>query len=303
MAALIGTACVIAAATIDGISGQSGAEPTPQCPVEYVVAIPGTWEPAAVAENNPDQGMLGAAVAGLPAGIVADIVAYPATGFPWETEVYGVSKRIARDRAAALIETMALRCPNTRIGLLGYSQGADAAGDLAAEIGAGGTAIDPARVVAVGLLSDPRRAADDPLVGPAVPGEGAAGPRIGGFGQLTPVVHTFCLTGDLYCATPTQDFVTRLAGFAVRISEADPARAQDYQREFGHLWDALLRSGGPQEVLQQQWAHNQQWVQRLSDFHASGVHLRYATEPVADGMTPVEWTRRHLLACAERPMS
>ena len=65
---------------------------------------------------------------------------------------------------------MLRRCPGTRIALLGYSQGADAAGDLASEIGTGRAAIRPGQVAGVVLIADPRRSKRDNLIGPALSG-------------------------------------------------------------------------------------------------------------------------------------
>src|SRR3546814_8978714 len=91
-----------------------------------------------------------------------------------------------------MIGAMAASCGDTRFAIVGYSQGADAAVDLAAEIGTGIGMVPPTRVEGVGLLSDPRRSESDVLIGPAVGGNGASGPRIGGFGWLSGKTVTLC---------------------------------------------------------------------------------------------------------------
>ncbi|MFD8248003.1 cutinase family protein [Nocardia sp. NPDC059691] len=161
--------------------------------------------------------------------VQVDYVPYAATAFPWESEVYGRSERKAIDKARVLVSAMAQLCGATRIALLGYSQGADAAGDLAAEIGTGLGVVPPHRVVLVGLISDPRRSPGDLLIGPPVPGAGAIGPRAGGFGWLTARTWTFCIAGDLYCAMPDGDFAGRIAGFFVQLSNPDPGNMGEYQ--------------------------------------------------------------------------
>lgn len=124
------------------------------CPSLYVVAIPGTWE---TSKAEPGRGMLALAADDLPGNAQTDYVAYTATAFPWEGEVYGRSKNEAVAGARGLIGDVARRCGNTRFALLGYSQGADAAGDLAVEIGTGLGVVPADRVGLVGLIADPRR--------------------------------------------------------------------------------------------------------------------------------------------------
>lgn len=163
------------AAVMSGlVFGSGSANADPGCPSLYVVAIPGTWETGR--DKTPQPGMLAGVTRGLPSSTDVDYVTYAATAFPWEGEVYGNSKKEAVDSARGLIAGMAQRCGATRIALLGYSQGADAAGDLAAEIGTGLGVVSPDRMAGVGLISDPRRSPTDIQVGPVAPGAGAGGP-------------------------------------------------------------------------------------------------------------------------------
>ena len=132
--------------------------------------------------------------------IRTDYVTYAATAFPGRGCVRRIEEAGPRQRARHA-RGDAAGCGNTSFGIIGYSQGADAAGDLASEIGTGTSTIRPEKVAAVGLLSDPRRADSDALIGPRVPGDGAGGPRIGGFGWISDRTVTFCDPGDLYCST------------------------------------------------------------------------------------------------------
>ncbi|WP_280239991.1 cutinase family protein, partial [Nocardia abscessus] len=165
------------------VFGSGSANAAPGCPSLYVVAIPGTWETGR--DKTPQPGMLAGVTRGLPSSTEVDYVTYAATAFPWEGEVYGNSKKEAVDNARGLIANMAQQCGATKIALVGYSQGADAAGDLAAEIGTGLSVVPADRIAGVGLISDPRRSPTDVQVGPPAPRAGAGGPPGGGVGGGT----------------------------------------------------------------------------------------------------------------------
>nr|WP_067803117.1 cutinase family protein [Nocardia beijingensis] len=279
-------------------SGPAVAEP--DCPSMYVVAIPGTWETTDRPDGErPGPGMLAGVTNGLPSSVRVDYVSYAATAFPWESEVYGASKREAVDNARGMIGAMARSCGATKIALLGYSQGADAAGDLAAEIGTGLGVVPPQRIAAVGLISDPRRSPTDALVGPPVGGAGAGGPRIGGFGWVTPQTRTICAVGDLYCATASDDFVTRFAGFLAQTSHPDPAYLWRYQLEMGAIMGDLMSNGGI-PLLQSQLSEsaNQERARLLDEFYRSQAHTAYGSYRVGDGATALSWMRDWLASLA-----
>ncbi|MCX5045085.1 cutinase family protein [Aldersonia sp. NBC_00410] len=287
-------ACLAAAAVVGSTVGAGSAAAQPGCPSLYVVAIPGTWE------HGNDVGLLGAVTNGLPRNIRTDYVGYPATAFPWEADVYGVSKQQAVNNARGMVTSMVGACPGTRIALLGYSQGADAAGDLAAEIGTGIGAIPANKVAAVGLLSDPRRSPTDALVGPPVGGAGAGGPRVGGFGWVSQQTRTFCAAGDLYCSTASDDFFVRGAGFFAQLSDPSPANIWRYSQEGGAIVNDLLAAGGV-GVLQQQFNDqaNERREQELRTFYQSGIHQDYRNYVVdRNGATATQWLRNWLLDVA-----
>lgn len=191
---------------------------------------------------------------------------------------------------------MAQHCDNTRFALLGYSQGADAAGDLAAEIGTGLGVVSPNRVALVGLISDPRRSPTDNLIGPPVAGAGAGGPRIGGFGWLSPQTYTFCAAGDLYCATPDGDFAARFAGLFAQISNPNPALFGNYQQQANQLIADALAAGGLGLLSDQ--LNNSAYEQRkrqVDDFLKSGIHQSYPHYAIGGGSTPLTWLRQRLI--------
>ncbi|MGS2807832.1 cutinase family protein [Nocardia sp. MW-W600-9] len=278
-----------AAAMTTGIMvGSTSAAAAPGCPSLYVVAIPGTWETGH--DKAPGPGMLSGVTNGLPRNTDVDYVTYAATAFPWEGDVYGQSKKQAVDAARGLITAKLAACGDTDIALVGYSQGADAAGDLAAEIGTGVSPVAPGKVKAVGLISDPRRSPTDVQVGPFAAGAGAGGARPGGFGWISDRVRTICAVDDLYCATATDDFVTRFAGFLAQSSDANPANLWRYQIEAGAIVNDLMAHGGvPTLQAQLSDAANQQRAKDLERFYRSQAHTLYGSYPVGGGQTAITW--------------
>ncbi|MBS9535190.1 cutinase family protein [Mycobacterium sp. M1] len=123
------------------------------------------------------------------------------------------------------------RCPLTGYVLVGFSQGAVIAGDVAGKIGNGDGPVDEDLMLGVTLIADGRRQ-EGPSSGvdvpPTPPGQGAevtleelpmlsamgltmTGPRPGGFGDLDKRVNQICAVGDLICAAPQEAFsITKL---------------------------------------------------------------------------------------------
>nr|WP_305093284.1 cutinase family protein [Prescottella sp. R16] len=280
--------------------GTGVAQAAPECPNLQVVAIPGTWETTTDPGETRGPGMLAAVTNRLPASVGVEYVPYAATAFPWETEVYGASKRQAVDNARGVIADVAQRCGNTRFALVGYSQGADAAGDLAAEIGTGTSVVPPTRLAAVGLLSDPRRSETDILVGPPVVGNGAGGPRVGGFGWVTPQTRTFCVVGDLYCSTPKDDFVTRLAGFLAQNSSPQAQQSGRYVQEAVSIVQDLMAAGGmPTLQAESSDTATEDRAKKLDAFYRSQAHQDYANYVVDPyGNTATSWLSNWLRSMA-----
>ncbi|MBF6356810.1 cutinase family protein [Nocardia higoensis] len=290
----LGASAAIASGLMVGSAATAVAAP---CPSLYVVAIPGTWETGH--DKQPQPGMLSGVTRGLPRSVEVDYVTYAATAFPWEGEAYGNSKREAVVNARGLLSRMALRCGETKMAVVGYSQGADAAGDLAAEIGTGLGAVPASRIAGVGLISDPRRSPTDVQVGPIAPGAGAGGPRPGGFGWVSDRVRTICAVDDLYCATATDDFVTRFAGFLAQSSDANPANVWRYQLEAGAIINDLMAHGGV-SVLQSQLSEpaNQKRVDDIERFYKSQTHTAYGSYSVGGGQTAISWMHNWIAGMA-----
>ncbi|WP_338887690.1 cutinase family protein [Rhodococcus sovatensis] len=294
LVATIGSVVAVVAGVTALPTVTASADPA-SCPGLYVVAIPGTWETSSGAAPKP--GMLTAVtdrIAG--SDIRTDYVSYPATAFPWEGGIYGESRAVATANAGGMIKAMADQCGATKFGIIGYSQGADAAGDLAASIGTGLGVVPADRVAAVGLISDPKRSDADALVGPQVVGTGVGGPRVGGFGFVSPVVRTFCAVGDLYCSTPKDDYVARLAGFLAVSSDPNPAVAAQAQQDAEVLLGDIASAGGL-PTLQGQLSDqaNQQRRREIEAFYRSGVHQEYGSYAVdSNGTSATTWLANYL---------
>lgn len=270
------------------------------CPAGYVIAIPGTWETTSDADVSTSHGTLAGVTDGLSSRIKVEYVPYAASAFPWEGEVYGNSKAEAVGRGGAMLKAMADACPATKLGIIGYSQGADAAGDIAWTIGAGNGPVDASRVAAVGLLSDPRRGAGDPQVGivPA-PGTGAVAPRSGGFGAVTGAVRSICAPTDLYCAAPPTDLVAKVAGFGVLVSGdilSENPQPLRHVAEGAALAGDILGAGGMDAMSSQiQPDANDLRVAEFNGFVQSQSHQDYWKYPVdTSGTSAITWLHNWL---------
>ncbi|KGI70280.1 cutinase family protein [Mycolicibacterium rufum] len=212
------------------------------CPDVQLISIPGTWEssraldpfnpvqfPAALLLNvtNPIRAQFGTDR--------VEVFTVPYTAqfhnpLSADTQMAYNDSRAEGTRAAVQAMTdMNNRCPLTSYVLIGFSQGAVIAGDIASDIGNGRGPVDQDLVLGVTLVADGRR--QDGVgqdIGPNPDGQGAeitlhevptlsalgltmTGPRPGGFGALNDRTNEICARGDLICAAPTSAFnITQL---------------------------------------------------------------------------------------------
>ncbi|WP_072803103.1 cutinase family protein [Rhodococcoides yunnanense] len=175
---------------------------TSACAKYVAIMTPGTWETTATANPTVPVGMLETVGDALKAkyGNQIDVLypAYSASAFD-QGRTYADSKQTGIDTINNILTSA---CSTSKFLLAGYSQGADAAGDVAAAIGNGRGVIPAARVLGVGLVADPHQGtAGGTLVGPKVDGQGIGGVRPEGFGSLAPLVRQLCAPTDLYCST------------------------------------------------------------------------------------------------------
>ncbi|MGZ4541831.1 MAG: cutinase family protein [Mycobacteriaceae bacterium] len=307
---------------------------TPVCPGVQVIAIPGTWETHQGADPQHAVGLLKQVtdplIKSLPGRVQIWYAPYVATALPGESALYADSKTQAVSVASAEIAHTAATCSHTQFALVGYSQGADAAGDLAAQIGNDHGPVPAARLLAVGLVSDPgRTTVGEPLIGPPAVGVGFAGDLRGGFGAVASRVVTLCAPTDLYCATPPTATATAIAGQVmsslstspvylvgrlIKSSRLPETALHTLQQMSVHgltpLIDELrhvispdsitqlataLRGLAPDAILAQ--------VNSYQAFIASGVHSSYGTYIIdGQGNTATQWLCQwfhdHLAAAA-----
>ncbi|OZC55456.1 cutinase [Rhodococcus sp. 06-621-2] len=197
---------VAAAAVILSSTTVAGAAPaktaTAGCAKYVAVMTPGTWETAAAANPAVPVGMLKTVGDALEAKYGNDIdvryPAYSASAFD-QGRTYADSKQTGIDSINNILTSA---CGTAKFLLAGYSQGADAAGDVAAAIGNGRGVVPAGRILGIGLVADPHQGtAGGTLVGPKVDGQGIGGVRPEGFGSLAPLVRQLCAPTDLYCST------------------------------------------------------------------------------------------------------
>ena len=137
---------------------------------------------------------------------------------------YNDSRAEGTQNAVKAMTDMNNRCPLTSYVLVGFSQGAVIAGDIASDIGNGRGPVDADLVLGVTLIADGRRQTGvGQDIGPNPPGQGAeitlhevpmlsamgltmTGPRPGGFGVLNDRTNEICATGDLICSAPEEAF-------------------------------------------------------------------------------------------------
>ncbi|MDV6277820.1 cutinase family protein [Rhodococcus erythropolis] len=201
------TAAVASTLLIISTPGTAHAAPGSEgCPTAEVVMLTGTFETDSAADPSVATGLLKQVtdplVQQFGSSIKVTYPAYEASAFN-KGKTYGTSKATGIAAAAKVMQTRAAQCANTVFALGGYSQGADVAGDLTWLIGHDKGPIPAEKLIAVGLVADPRQSpnGDNTLVGPPVDGVGIAGARPGGFGKTAAVTRSYCAPDDLYCST------------------------------------------------------------------------------------------------------
>lgn len=207
------------------------------CPDVQVINIPGTWESSP--QDDPINPMQ------FPNALLHKVTASIAQQFPssraqtytvpytaqfhnplsGDTQMsYNQSRAEGTRGAVQAMTDMTNKCPLTSYVLMGFSQGAVIAGDIASDIGNGRGPVDDDLVLGVMLIADGRRqpgVGND--IGPNPPGQGAevtlqevpvlsglgltmTGARPGGFGDLNGKTDEICAPGDLICAAPEEAF-------------------------------------------------------------------------------------------------
>lgn len=207
------------------------------CPDVQMISVPGTWESSPQLDPfNPNQFpialLLGVTnpVRGQFGTDRLEVFTVPYTAqfhnpFSQDGQMtYDDSRAEGFDATVRAMTAMNERCPLTSYVLVGFSQGAVIAGDIASDIGNGRGPVDEDLVLGVTLIADGRRQTGVGRdIGPSPPGQGAeitlrdvpmldgmglamTGPRPGGFGMLNDRVNQICAPGDLICSAPPEAF-------------------------------------------------------------------------------------------------
>ncbi|MHA4854759.1 cutinase family protein [Rhodococcus sp. MSC1_016] len=203
-----GIAVITTTAVLSGtalISGSAIAHADPaSCSSTFNLFIPGTWETNEHADPNRPVGMLAPVAEAIKAknGARAQVYTLPYMARAFDNgHTYADSKADAVSKANAVLKNYTNECPDAKITITGYSQGSDAAGDLASAIGNDRGPVDADRVLGVALLADPGAGTKGAAtVGPKTSGQGIAGPREQGMGKLSGRVASICDPKDLYCS-------------------------------------------------------------------------------------------------------
>lgn len=212
------------------------------CPDVQMVSVPGTWESSPDDDPhhptfNPNALLLN--VTGPVAehfgaspdddGGRVDVVTVPyvaqfARPFAPPEATYDDSRAQGTEATKKILADRHGECSLTTYVLIGFSQGAVIAGDVAAQIGQGNGPVPADLVLGVGLVADGRRKAGVPgaaaqqlgvstgegaevMLGgvhdvPGFPGTTLTGARPGGFGALAGRTVQICAPGDLICDAP-----------------------------------------------------------------------------------------------------
>jgi Cutinase len=212
------------------------------CPDVQLISIPGTWESSPVLDPfNPVQFPI-ALLLGVtnPIGEQFGTDRLQVYTVPYTAQFhnplsadkqmsYNDSRAEGTRAAVKAMTDMNNNCPLTSYVLVGFSQGAVIAGDMASDIGNGRGPVDEDLVLGVALIADGRRQAGvGQDIGPNPEGQGAeitlqevptlsalgltmTGPRPGGFGLLNNRTYEICAAGDLICSAPESAFnITQL---------------------------------------------------------------------------------------------
>ncbi|QSE88055.1 cutinase family protein (plasmid) [Rhodococcus pseudokoreensis] len=201
--ALVACATVAGGAVALTAPAIAHADPT-GCAATFNLLIPGTWETSENADPHQPVGILTPVADAITTahGGRAEVYTLPYMARAFDNgHTYADSKVDALTKAEAVLTEVSSKCRNTKFTITGYSQGADAAGDLASGIGNDKGPVPADRVLAVGLLADPGAGTKGAaIVGPRTSGAGIADPRPQGMGTLSGRVASICDPGDLYCS-------------------------------------------------------------------------------------------------------
>lgn len=170
---------------------------------------------------------------------------------------YTDSMNMGVKSAEEQVKAVAERCPDTKFGLMGYSQGAEVVENTARKIGAGQGVVDADRIAGVALFASPTRKAATPMQidGADAVGDGEVAsvtsglndypvPDGGGisvdksgttdFGALSDRTISWCLQGDLVCGMPIDSESVRAV-----VNASEGVNLEDPINSLGQVADGL----------------------------------------------------------------
>ncbi|WP_115685718.1 cutinase family protein [Corynebacterium senegalense] len=216
------------------------------CPAVQVVSVPGTWESSATddpfnPQANPYSFMLSITKPLQDAYSIDDVrvwtTPYTAQFRNIQTEAgraemtYDDSRAEGTARVNGELAFVNETCPSTKFIVMGFSQGAVIAGDIANQIGTRANAVPPEKLLGAVMIADGRRengvgvnpGVQVPGIGAEIalqpinrvvqavtPGATMTGARPGGFGEVADRSFEICAPNDSVCDAP-QDMGTLLA--------------------------------------------------------------------------------------------
>lgn len=157
------------------------------------LAVPGTdqvREGTSTSKASPDFKTL--------AGKDVVFLAYPAELGAGGTLKKSMQKGVSN--GIKIIDEFAEKCKGGKVALIGSSQGAGIAGDIAAAVADGKSKLDPENIATVQLLGDPKKSPRDTSYSPKVETVGLLGARnADALKKIKDVVLQHCVPGDIVC--------------------------------------------------------------------------------------------------------
>lgn len=199
-------------------------------------------------------GLLGDVIDRIP--LEAHRIEYPeqfGTAFSYEESIY-IGRRALRRKIGRATEPYFI---------VGYSQGAHIAGDVALEVK------DDPNFIAIYLISDPKRSSKDKVIGKDPGGCGIFGPRPIGAKAL----H-FAAPGDFITAN-TNAFISNVARYTI-------GRKHKSYREWFSTFKEAARNRLPGGSLKKA-------IFEVRHYLTTQVHTEYHNYVVEDGLTATQW--------------
>lgn len=196
------------------------------CANTQVVAVPGTWETNSTNNPRTPVGLLKSVTDSLDDRSVSiNYVPYTARMVDTSSMIDSWQNGFAEMNRA--IAQLADQCQRSKFVLIGFSQGAGIAGDVATNIGQGTGPISADRVDRVALFADPLRTPGTPMPTGKdgyTSGGGIIGVRsVPDFGALQGRVQSVCKPRDYICnVNQTATIIPNLAAHFTGVNLSDP---------------------------------------------------------------------------------